>query len=140
MDSIPEIKISFQQLRSTVTDPSAEWQRLLGVTGDFAIDIGGRLFYKEEDFPVVEFAHQAQRWLENPSVKFCYNSMESEVEPLIECKEVDDAALAIYSPHQAENFNSTVRKEAIIEELKSFVGELRDRVRSELGLDLKQVL
>jgi hypothetical protein len=63
MDSLPEVKFEFGSLMSTVDDFGSEWQPLPRITSDFKIHIRGRKFYSESDFPVVEFASQAGRWL-----------------------------------------------------------------------------
>src|SRR5262249_50265330 len=100
MDSISEVKFEFGDLVSTVDDPNAAYELLLRITSDFVISINGRKFYREVDFPIVEFAYQASIWLRHTNVYFQYESVESDISPLIEFRRSDSDEFGAYSPHQ----------------------------------------
>lgn len=141
MDSVSsQVMFSFEHLRSTVDDPKASWQLLLRVTADFVVFIGGRHFYMESDFPVIEFAAHAAEWLRGGGRDFLYVSMESAEEPLLAFYQLTDDQFRAYSPHQMFEMMATVDGEKLRGALMSFNEELSRSVGSELALSIDAVL
>lgn len=141
MDGIPnQVKFSFKRLRTTVDDPKASWQLLLRVVADFVVIIEGRQFYIESDFPVVEFASQAAKWLRDGGCGFLYVSMESAEDPLIAFYRLTDDQFQVYSPHQQFEATATIGREKLRGALMSFNEDLSRSVCSELSLKIDAVL
>jgi hypothetical protein len=136
MDGHPEAKFGFQKLLSTVDDFDSEWQPLLRITCDFQIHIRGRKFYSELSFPVVEFASQASRWLRVDGGDFRYESMESDVSPLIAFRRLDDDEFIAYSPHQEFEAPEHIGRRALRDALINFVANLKTSVRAGLGVQV----
>jgi hypothetical protein len=136
MDGLPEVKFEFGSLMSTVDDFGSEWQPLLRITSDFKIHIGGHKFYSESDFPVVEFASQAGRWLKADGGEFRYESMESDVNPLIEFRRLDNDEFLAYSPYQQFEASENISRKALREAFTTFVENLKTSARTKLGARL----
>jgi len=136
----PQVTFSFDRLRSTVDDPPASWQLLLRVDAEFSVSFDGRDFYKETEFPVVEFGSQAAEWLRHGDGDFLYVSMESEEKPLLGFYREADGRFRLYSPHQVLATVASVNRDDLRRALSALVGQLASRVQSELGLDIRPVL
>lgn len=141
MDGAPsQVMFSFNRLRSTVDDPNASWQLLLRVVADFVVVIEGRQFYSECDFPVIEFATQAARWLRSSGPDFLYVSMESAEEPLLAFYQLPDDQFRVCSPHQEFEALGTVDRGKLRDALVSFNEDLKRSVGTELDLKIDAVL
>jgi hypothetical protein len=141
MDSVSsQVMFSFERLRSTVDDPNASWQLLLRVVADFSVVIEGRQFYTESDFPVIEFASHAAKWLRGGGRDFLYVSMESAEEPLLAFFQLSDDQFRAYSPHQMFEAMAPVDGEKLRGALMAFNEELSRSVASELALNIDAVL
>lgn len=141
MDSVPsQVMFSFEHLQSAVDDPKASWQLLLRVVADFVVIIEGRQFYAESEFPVIEFASQAAKWLRDGGGDFLYVSMEFAEEPLLAFYRLTDDQFRAHSPHQTFETTATVDQEKLRGALMSFNEELSRSVGCELGLNIEAVL
>lgn len=141
MDGVPsQVMFSFKRLRSTVDDPAAPWQLLLRVVADFAVVIEGRQFYTESEFPVIEFASQAAKWLRSGGRDFIYVSMESVEDPLLAFYLLTGDQFRVYSPHQKFEPMAIVDGEELRAALVSFNEDLSLSVGSELALKIDAVL
>lgn len=140
MDSIPRLMFKFNRLRSTVDDPTQKWQLALNVVADFAVVIDGLDFYSEREFPVVEFASQAARWLREGEGDLFYVSMESSEEPLLGFYSESGGQFRPSSPYQLLHETTAVDSGVLRSAVVSFISELRSRAKSELNLDIERVL
>jgi len=71
---------------SESNDLSARWQLYLRIAAQIAVEIDSNAVYREELFPVVEFAMQADRWAGNvgeDGPDFTYQSIESDEPALL---------------------------------------------------------
>jgi hypothetical protein len=134
------IRFDYGTLRCSVTDPREHWQLLLRIAAEFSISVDGRLFYREAEFPIVEFASQAARWLRAGSGDFLYSSMESEEEPLIGFYEEDNDQFRLYSPHQESDETLRVSGDALRDSIASLIVTVANKARAKLSLDITQAL
>jgi hypothetical protein len=125
MDSVPgQLMFSFDRLRSTVDDPQAPWQLLLRVVADFSVLFDGKEFYRETEFPIVEFASQAAEWLRDVESDLLYVSMESEEQPLLGFYWQGDDRFRLYSPHQMFEATKPTNQEELRRALSVVLEEL----------------
>ena len=91
MDSLPsKIDFSFSFLTSTVENADEWWQLMLKIDAEFYILVDGKKFFSEPDFPIVELAIQAYKWLQDSGRSFEYNSLESEENPVISFERISN--------------------------------------------------
>jgi hypothetical protein len=140
MDRIPQVNLVFENLQSTVEDSAVEWQLLLRIVADLRIEIGGEVLYLEHEFPVVEFGAQANRWLKGDLSSFRYNSMESEIEPLIKFKSCGNDKFLLCSPHQKFDADVPVEGAILRAAVTDFLERLATCARGELSIDLGPLL
>ncbi len=141
MDGISnQVKFTFSNLQSSVDDPSQAWQLLLKVVADFVVTIENRQFYSEADFPVVEFASQAAKWLRSGGGDLLYTSMESEESPLLAFYQQGRGQFFAYSPYQLQPEKAPLDLAALRNSVELFIDELKFKVRSEFDLDISGVL
>ena len=115
---------------------------LLGVSGDFAINIDGRDLYQEQEFPLLELAAQLARWLcRGPKVEddFEFESMESQDEPLLSLRRAPQG-WNIGSVHQAYEDLHQFSWEELNQAFGSFLHELRKELTIVYGLEVSRIL
>ena len=136
MDSLPQVNMEFDKLKSTVDNTKVDWQLLLRITADFSIKIGVREFYHEVDFPIVEFSTQAMKWAKSRQTSFYYKSMESDNNPLIEFRSLGGDKFVLRSSHQEFEANGPVIGLSLNSEVCQLVRKLLDGVQVSFGIRL----
>ena len=137
MDRISsQVEFSFQNLRSTVEDPGESWQLLLRIVASFSTSLSGRQFYIESEFPVVEFASQAAKWLRTGG-DFIYISMESEEDPLLGFYRVGNDQFRPYVAHSLFADSALVDAKELFVRLSWFVESVVSCSKSKLELDVQ---
>lgn len=140
MDSFSH-KLTFKYTLSDVSveNQSKDWQMLLRICGNFFINVNDRVFYKERNFPVVEFAHQLIEWMEYPQRNFEYNSMESDIGPLITFVKRHESFL-LYSLHQEYEEKSVFSYKEIQNAAGVFIANLNSELVNQFHIDASRLL
>src|SRR5467141_4146201 len=89
MTEAPELVIEFDRLRAE--GPLDHRHELLNIQADLRIAVGGREWFSQPMFPVVELAAAADRWLSRGG-DFVFESMEAEESPFLWVRDVAVAA------------------------------------------------
>jgi hypothetical protein len=130
------MRILFQNLQFNVDDPSAVWQLLLRVTGEFEILLCDRIFYQDSYFAVVEFACAANLWLANRNADLTYTSMDCEVEPLLEFKRLVDETFLPRSAFQNFEVDQSIPLDDITKSVVCYIQALRSRIIADFNVDI----
>jgi hypothetical protein len=131
---------ALHSLRSDVTDPAADWQVLLYITADFSVYISGQLFYSEEEFPIIEFAVQANQWGQRLNGDFKYISMEAEESPLLSFEKQASGNYRISAYYQEFISEAEIPKQSIEAAMAKLIKDLRDTCWLTLKIDISRML
>ena len=129
----------YSHLRSDVDDSSEEWQILLRVTADFQILYRGNIFYEEVEFPVIEFADQARKWIVEGGC-FEYHSMETDDNPMIYFSVFPGDELMMGAVGANTKMYDTLKRSAVRDAISEFIIQLEKDVMEKFGIDIKSVL
>lgn len=144
MDSLPsKIIFSFviDEEEMGREDLREHWQVYLRVVGDFKIHINEKIFYRETQFCLVEFAAQLSKWLNRGeySKEFIYTSMESEEERLIWFRK-EWNGWRIGSIYQEYEESTTFNDEAIIAPASEYIENLRNTLLTDYNISIDKLL
>lgn len=132
------MRLVFGPLALEKPDLSGRLEVLVGVIADFRIEIGGRPFFHEPEFPVVELAACLQQWLadldQGTIADFVYDSMEAD-EPLLLFRQRDDG-WNVSSPWQQYEDTSILATDEVRDAARRFVQEVQTAAATELKLDV----
>jgi hypothetical protein len=92
---------------------------------DFEIIVNGKLFYQDEYFPILEFCRYSCNWLKKRNTDFAYNTVETEENPHLAFKRVENGYM-IYSVWQKFECRDIFSFEEIIEFVQSVVDYVID--------------
>lgn len=141
MDCISsEVRMEFLffDLRTDSNSLERIWEKLLNIVCDFEIRVAGCCIYKEEDFPVVEFASQVNEWVADRDGGFKYISMEAE-DPLIVFDEWGRGNLRIISACE-DTSDVILDRQDVIFSVKIFIEKLKSEIQDKLGVDVDGIL
>lgn len=100
---------------------------LIDLSGDITIEVNNKTFFKQSDFPVLEFIRALEKWLNNTNSNMIYNNIETEDNPLISFI-FNDKGWQIISPWQLFECTDFLTKE----ELLKAIGYLMESVKEQL--------
>ena len=84
------MKLTFTKARLDAGAPAPPFTFWLGPVGTIDVDIGGQLFYREEEFPLVELAISLEDWLQSGRGDFTFVSIESDDQPIFWARDEHD--------------------------------------------------
>jgi hypothetical protein len=141
MDGVPsEVMFRYARLQSTVDDVHQQWQLLIRVVAEFAILVDGQEFYSEVEFPIVEFASQAIKWVRAGRGDFQYVSMESDDDPIICFNKISDNSFKISALDQNFEVKHCYDRNSLAQSIIAFVDSLQYSTKYEMAIDIKPVL
>jgi hypothetical protein len=111
--------------------------RLLRINADFKITIGGRVWFSEPDFPVVELAVAAQKWLLRGG-DFEFETMEAAEAPFLWVRGTADGC-ELGAVWQAFVVDAPLPCDSLQAEFARFVTAVDQRVRDELNIDIPEL-
>jgi hypothetical protein len=136
MSRIPLQKIELR-FTDVKLDPSyfpfeEDWQILLGVVGDFSVQVDSRVLYHEVDFCLVELAFQICEWSNQGYLEdFVYTSLESDETGLFWIKAAN-GMWKIGSTHEKYKEESQFALSDIKSSLNSYLKNIIDAVPFQL--------
>lgn len=134
-----KIEFKYSELKSEVDDPNEDWQLLLRVTANFTIEVAGQTFFDEKDFPVVEFAEQANKWAAGGG-NFSYVSMETDENPMISFNMISEETLLISAVDSEREIDEPLDAEIVRHALSNFITRLSNDVRDDLRIDINAII
>ena len=120
-------------------DIEEHWQILLYINAPFEIIVGGAVWYRETDFPVVEFAACIADW-QSAGGDLNYTSIESEDDPLIAFNRTAGGDLLFHSPHAIKVISPRVTREMLERAADQFVTRLKMEVLRSFNVEISRVL
>jgi hypothetical protein len=110
---------------------------LLRISADFRITIGGRVWFSEPDFPVVELAVAAQGWLQSGG-DFEFATMEAAETPFLWIRGTAEGC-ELGAVWQAFVADAPLPCDSLRAEFARFVTAVDQRVRGELNINIPEL-
>jgi len=136
MTEAPELVIEFDRLRAE--GPLDHRHELLNIQADLRIAVGGREWFSQPMFPVVELAAAADRWLSRGG-DFVFESMEAEESPFLWVRDVAGGCV-VGAAWQVFEERRPLSCEQVRKAWAHFVNQVVEEVRVRLGVDVRPLL
>ena len=132
------MKLSFSNARLDAGAPAPPFTFWLGPVGTIEFSIDGQLFYRDEEFPLVELALSLEEWLQSDSADFTFVSIESDGQPILWANQKQDgwhvgAVDQLFDDAEPHDHSEIVRAFA------GYVGAVNSWTKAELGVALADI-
>ena len=137
MTEAPELVIEFDRLRAE-GPLDHRHEKLLNIQADLRITVGGREWFSQPMFPVVELAAAADRWLSRGG-DFVFETMEAEESPFLWVRD-EAGGCTVGAAWQVFEERRPLSREQVRNAWARFVDHVVEEVRVRLGVDARPLL
>ena len=137
MTEAPELVIEFDRLRAE-GPLDHRHEKLLNIQADLRITVGGREWFSQPMFPVVELAAAADRWVSRGG-DFVFETTEAEESPFMWVRD-EAGGCMVGAAWQVFEERRPLSCEQVRDAWAGFVDHVVEDVRVRLGVDVRPLL